>query len=228
MGDSQSHDNLVARCDLTNHRDQSAGDGLIHFFKTPLRTAGSVAGLPPSPLTHPFPDLRISESAATLTPNRLQITEVCYSPSDRYIYCAPQIWTRRSRQPSESIASCLVEEIDARWITPLHRSHNACHHPDLRCSAVSSQLGDGCPDCFTPPHPCSVPPYAGSSVGNIPTERIQLFLFRCERVCGLCEYKRHTPYAVPGVAQDQLQWQGSAVPFNQQADWCSLMMNQLM
>ena len=35
-----------------------------------------------------------------------------------------------------SIASGLAEETDARWTRSLHRSHDACHHPNLGCSVV--------------------------------------------------------------------------------------------
>ena len=49
MGDSQSHDSLVDRCDLSSHRDQSVGDGHSHSFKVPLRTAGPVVGSKSAP-----------------------------------------------------------------------------------------------------------------------------------------------------------------------------------
>ena len=45
---------------------------------------------------------------------------------------------------------------------------------------------------------------------------------RCVRDCGVWEFKSHIPGAVSGLAQDQLQWQGTPVPFSQQADCCGL------
>ena len=54
MGDSQSHDTLVDKCDLSNHRDQSVGDGHSHSIKMPLRTAGPLLGVP-TPTDQPAP-----------------------------------------------------------------------------------------------------------------------------------------------------------------------------
>ena len=68
MGDSQSHDTLGDKCDLSNHKDQSVCDGHRHSFKMPLRTAGLVVSLPT--LTDPSAPMT-SEKTATLTRNRL-------------------------------------------------------------------------------------------------------------------------------------------------------------
>ena len=64
MGDSQSHDTPVGRCDVGNYRAQSVGDGPSLSSKLPLRTADEVVGVPTAtdllPLTHPLSGLLTS------------------------------------------------------------------------------------------------------------------------------------------------------------------------
>ena len=48
IGDHQSYDTLVYKCDLSNRMDQSVGDGQTHALKMPLRMAGPLVDEPTS------------------------------------------------------------------------------------------------------------------------------------------------------------------------------------
>ena len=66
----------------------------------------------------------------------------------RYSFVLCQIRTSRSSLPPGSIASGLAKETDARWTAPLHRSHDACRHPDLGCSGVGGRTPEPILGCL--------------------------------------------------------------------------------
>ena len=114
----------------------------------------------------------------------------------------------RSRRPPGWIGSGSAEETDALWTTPLHRSHDACHHPDLGWSLFPLYRETGIPRAL--PRPLYLPrrPTQCGSGGGTSREQIQVWF---QRRSG----------AISVLTKSHLQWQRVPVPFSHQADCCS-------
>ena len=232
MGDSLSHDALFDRCDLSNHRDQSVGDGPSQSFKMPVWKARPVVGVTISTLP-----TRSQVSWLLSGPHYWhpidavpQITEV--GPCDRFVYHAPRIGTSHSRHPHGPIASgstdCIVHRciVQRDWrslddtFAPLARRMPAPGPVLLRGFPPIGRRGSRRlrPTYFmhrTALRMAAVVRYSHKAKWK------WSFFPPCERGVGVCRFQAPHPRCSFRSCPGPVPVARGASPFSQQADWCS-------